>query len=170
MTGFRVAHVHGEVNAFMVPRSRPVQKTSAYAHVSQTSQAFSFERWCPINLYLKIAFEAPCSCTHCGITSVHGGDLHPSLNQYWKTCVFEYWQVVRYAVHAKHSESGFVGIGGAEECTEWKVAVLDNSSLCSLVHSNEEDVKRSSLVERAAYMSMVIEIPSIAPSFQPIMR
>ena len=39
---------------------------------------FNFEKGCTDP---NVAFEAPCSCAHCCITSVHNGTLQPSSNQ-----------------------------------------------------------------------------------------
>ena len=71
--------------------------TSMYSNALQTSQTCSFAKWCHI-LHLKVAFEALRWCARCGIKSVHGVPRHLSLNQRWKTLLFEYLAAIRYTV------------------------------------------------------------------------
>ena len=40
-------------------------------------------------LHPNVACEASCSCTYCGLKSVHDGMLHLFLNQCWKTILLE---------------------------------------------------------------------------------
>ena len=72
--------------------------TSKYSHALETLQTCSLVKGCPI-LHPKVAFEAPCSCAHCGTNSVHDDTLHSVWTQCWRTLLFEfipvmwYWQV-----------------------------------------------------------------------------
>ena len=62
--------------------------TSKYSHALQTSQTCSFAEW-RLMLLLKVAFEAPCACAHCGVKSAHDSVLPPCLNQCQKNLLFE---------------------------------------------------------------------------------
>ena len=70
--------------------------TSKYSNALRTSQTRSFASWYHI-LHPKVAFEAPWSCARCGIKYFHDIILHPSLNQCWKTLLFEYLAAIQYA-------------------------------------------------------------------------
>ena len=71
--------------------------TSKYSNALRTSQTCSFTRSYHI-LYPTAACEASWSCARCGIKPVHYVTLHPSLNQCWKTFLFEYLAAIRYAI------------------------------------------------------------------------
>ena len=68
-----------------------------YSHALQTSQTCSFANWYPAH-HRKVAFEAPCSCTHYGIKSIHDGILHFLLNECWKLLWIGYSLVTRVHV------------------------------------------------------------------------
>ena len=53
----------------MIWQSPHYSTTSLSPHTSSASQTCSFAKWCPM-LHEKVAFEAPCFSTHCGIKSV----------------------------------------------------------------------------------------------------
>ena len=74
--------------------------TSKYSNALRTSQKCSFAKWYHI-LHPKVAFEAPGSWARCGIKSVHDVTLHLSLNQCWKTLLFEYLAAIRYILWLK---------------------------------------------------------------------
>ena len=78
-----------------VPKLYNYRITSKYSNALQSLQACSFAKWYHI-LHQKVAFEAPCSCTRCGIESFLDVILHPSLNQCWKMLLFEYLAAIRY--------------------------------------------------------------------------
>ena len=68
---------------------------SKYSNALQNSQTCSFAKWYH-TLHPKVAFEAPWSCACRGIKSCLDVILHPSLNQGWKTLLFEYLAAIRY--------------------------------------------------------------------------
>ena len=69
--------------------------TSKYSKALRTSQTCSFAKWYYI-FHPKVAFEAPLWCARYGTKSYHDGILHSSLNQCWKTLLFEYLAAIRY--------------------------------------------------------------------------
>ena len=69
--------------------------TSKYSNALRTLQTCSFAKWYHI-LHAKIAFEAPWLCARGGIKSFHDIIMHASLNQCWKTLLFEYLAAIRY--------------------------------------------------------------------------
>ena len=78
-----------------------------------------------------VAFEAPCSCAHLGIKSVHNGIQYPSLNQCWKNEIVRYLLVIRDAgmphgyggARARHE----VGSPATDRamCNRWDRGVID---------------------------------------------
>ena len=69
--------------------------TSKHSTALQTLQTCSFAEGCPM-LHLKVAFEAPSSCAHCGTATVDDNTLHLCLNQWLKSLLLECLPVVRY--------------------------------------------------------------------------
>ena len=96
--------------------------TSKYSNTLQTSQICSFAKRYHI-LHPKVSFKAPWLCARCGIKSLHDVILHPSLNQCWKSLLFEYLAAIRYVT--------LHGIGGRHH--RWK-------SKCTTVLSKNRTV------------------------------